>query len=227
VRRWRRLVPLAFLLGCSSLDEGEAGVVAIEIRVPFPPVVEVGESVQLSARPVDADGDSVAVPVSWRSPDNTVTVGEATGLVTGVAPGSARVQATVGSLSSELVTFTVLAPADTLILVGDSVVTAAAEPGTTPPLTVRLESFNPSGVLGSRPVIYEITRPTGTPLAVTLPGNVLIDTLTTAADGTAGVTVSRVAGTPVPDTVLVEIRASRTRGAAVPGSGQRFIVLFQ
>ena len=227
MRRWRRLVPLAVLLGCSSLDEGEAGVVALEIRAPFPAVVEVGETVQFSARPLDADGDSVAVPVVWRSPDNTVTVGAATGLVTGVAPGTGRVQATVGSLASELVVMSVLAPADTLILVGDSVITAPAEPGTTPALQVLLQSFHPPGALGSRPVIYEITRPAGDPAVVTLPGNLQIDTLTTAADGTAGVMVSRVAGAAVPDTVVVEIRASRTRGAAVPGSGQRFIVLFQ
>ncbi len=227
MRRWLRLVPLAALLGCSSLDEGEAGVVAIEIRVPSPPIVEVGETVQLSARPLDADGDSVGATVIWLSPDNTVTVGQETGLVTGTAPGTGRVQARVGSLSSELVVFTVLAPADTLVIVGDSVVTAPAEPGTSPALQVRLDSFNPPGALGSRPVVFEITRPTAEPLAVILPGGVLIDTLTTVSEGTAEVTVSRVAGTPVPDTVLVEVRASRTRGAVVPGSGQRFIVLFQ
>jgi hypothetical protein len=30
-----------------------------------------------------------------------------------------------------------------------------------------------------------------------------------------------------PDTAIVEVRAERTSGAAVPGSGQRFIILFQ
>jgi hypothetical protein len=51
------------------------------------------------------------------------------------------------------------------------------------------------------------------------------DTLTTGADGTAAAVLS-VIGEP-PDTVIVEARATRTRGAVVPGSGQRFIVLFQ
>ena len=132
-----------------------------------------------------------------------------------------------GSLSSELITFTVLAPADTLVLASDSVVVAPVEPGTSAPLVVRLDSRSPPGPLGSRPVVYEITRPTGDPVSVVLSGNVLIDTLTTEADGTASLTVSRVAGTPVPDSVFVEVRASRTRGAVVPGSGQRFIVLYQ
>jgi hypothetical protein len=37
VRRLRRLLPLAILLGCSSLDEGEAGVVSLEITAPSAP----------------------------------------------------------------------------------------------------------------------------------------------------------------------------------------------
>jgi hypothetical protein len=227
VRRWGRLLPLAILLGCSNLDEGEGGVVALEVRAPFPATVEVGETLQLTAVPLDADGDSVAATVTWHSPDATVTIGETTGLLTGVAPGTGRVQATAGSLSSDLIPFGVIAPADTLALVGDSVVVAAADPGTTVPLTVRLESFNPAGALDARPVVYEITRPTAAPFAVTLPNGAVIDTFATGADGTVGVPVSRVTTLPVPDSVFVEVRASRTRGAAVPGSGQRFIVLFQ
>jgi len=227
VRSWLRLAPLALLAGCSTLDEGDAGIVALEVRAPFPAVVEVGETVQLSARPLDANGDSVAAPVTWRSPDLTVSVGETTGQVTGVSPGTGRVQATSGSLSSELIGFSVLAPADTIVLEGDTVVVAAIEPGITTPLTVRLESRSPAGVLGSRPVIFEITRPTTEPLAATLPNGLLSDTVTTGADGKAAVTVSRVLNSPVPDSVFVQVRATRTRGAVVPGSGQRFIVLFQ
>jgi hypothetical protein len=227
VRRWPRLVAVAILAGCSGLDEGEAGVVALEVRAPLPAIVEVGETVQFSATPLDADGDSVGVPVTWRSPDATLAVDAASGLVTGVAPGTGRVQALVGSLVGELVSLAVIAPADTLLLVGDSVVVAPAVPGVTPTLTAQLQSFNPAGPLDARPLIFEITRPTAVPLAVTLPGGVLINTLPTIADGTAGVIVSRAPGVPLTDTVFVEIRASRTRGAAVPGSGQRFIVLFQ
>jgi hypothetical protein len=36
-----------------------------------------------------------------------------------------------------------------------------------------------------------------------------------------------VAGQIPPDTAIVAVRAERIRGSAVPGSGQRFIVLFQ
>ena len=227
MRRWLRLLPVALIVGCSDLDEGEAGIVALEIRVPSPEVVEVGETLQLSAKPLDANGDSVAAPVAWRTADPSfITIGETTGLVTGLGPGTARVQATSGSLSSALVNLRVVAPADTLVLAGDSVVIAPALPGTAS-LTVRLDSRNPAGVAGPRPVVFEITRPTVPPFAVTLPGDDLTETVESGSDGTAAVTVSRAAGTAVPDSVFVVVSATRTRGAIVPGSGQRFIVLFQ
>ena len=53
------------------------------------------------------------------------------------------------------------------------------------------------------------------------------DTLTTAADGTAGAVLGAASGQTPPDTAIVEVRAEGLRGGAVPGSGQRFIVLFQ
>lgn len=229
MKRSLLLVPLAVVPGCSGLDEGEAGIVAIEITTPAFQTIEVGEQLQLSAVPLNADGEIVNVAVTWRTPDATLSVDAASGLLTGVSPGTGRVQATAGTLSSDLLQFTVIAPADTLIIVGDSVVTVPADPGTTGPLVVRLESFNPAGVLGSRPVIYEITSPAaGDAPVVALTGGVQIDTVATAADGTAAtVTLGRTPDTIAPDTAIVEVRASRTRGAAVPGSGQRFIVLFQ
>lgn len=224
-----RLVLLAAVLGCSGLQEGEGGVVGIEVRVPGPDSVEVGESIQLSARPLDKNGDSVGTTVTWVSADPTATIDASSGVLTGVSPGTARVQATVGALSSELITFSVAAPPDTLILAGDSVVVTARDAPASAPLTTRLESFHPAGVLAGRGVIYAITSPdpaAATP-TVLLSGNVVADTLVTGADGTAATTVSVVPGTTAPDTVIVEVRAVRTRGAAVPGSGQRFIVVYQ
>jgi hypothetical protein len=67
----------------------------------------------------------------------------------------------------------------------------------------------------------------GTPIVQIGSAGAQGDTVTTSAEGTATVVVSGVAGQVPPDTAIVEVRASRTRGAPVPGSGQRFIVLFQ
>ena len=220
------LLLLGALAGCSGLQETEGGVVQLDVTVPGPDSVEVGESIQLSAKPLDKNGDSVGTPVTWLSADATATI-DATGLLTGISPGAARVQAGVGSLNSELITFAVVAPADTLVLPGDSVLTVPAGTGTSSDMVTRLDSFNPPGALPGRRVIYAITSPdpAAAPPAVVFSTGTVADTLTTGADGTAAAVLS-VIGAP-PDTVIVEARATRTRGAVVPGSGQRFIVLFQ
>jgi hypothetical protein len=229
VRRWARLLSLLAAAACSGLDEGEGGVVAIELEIPEVQTLEVGEQVQVVARALDAEGQVVDAAIDWRASTAAVTV-DATGLVTGAQPGQAEVQASVGSLASERVAFTVLAPADTIIIAGDSVFTipTGVDPPVTATLTVRLESFNPPQPLSGREVIFEITSPVpGTTPTVQLVGGVQSDTVLTAADGTASVAVEAVSGQVPPDTATVQVRAERTAGAPVPGSGQRFIVLFE
>jgi hypothetical protein len=216
------------VLSCSNLTEGAGGAVGLEIREPANKNLEVGENLQLSATGIEKDGNPVDAPVTWRAPDPTLTV-DATGIITGVSPGTGRVQAFSGSLPSQLVTFTVILRADTLILTGDSVVTVPAGVSNTNPLVVELRSFSPDTSLPGRPVTYTVTAPPDVgPHTVDLPGGVLAATLSTGDDGKVStVTLNRVNGTTQPDTAIVEVRASRTRGDAVPGSGQRFIVLFE
>lgn len=223
-RPW--LLLLVVTSGCSGLQESEAGVVGIQVSVPGPDTVEVGEAIQLSVKPLDKNGDSVAAPVTWVSADTSATI-DAAGVLTGVSPGTARVQASVGSLGSGLITFEVVAPADSLVLPGDSVLTVPAGTATGPGMIIRLDSFHPAGALPGRRVVYAITSPDPAvvPPTVFFSDNTLADTVITGGDGTATAALA-VAGTP-PDTVIVDVRAKRTRGAEVPGSGQRFIVLFQ
>jgi len=229
VRRWMRLLPLLAAAACSGLDEGEGGVVGLEIQAPEDSRLEVGEQVQLSARALDVDGETVDAAITWLASDDALSV-DATGLVTGLQAGTADVQAAVGALTSARVGFSVLARADTLIIDGDSVhvIPVAIDPPVTANLAVRLESFSPAGPAGSHSVIYEITQPVaGTTPVVQLTGGVQSDTLTTTAAGTATIALSLVTGQVPPDTAIVEVRANRLRGSIVPGSGQRFIVLFQ
>jgi hypothetical protein len=223
------LLVLAAVLGCSGLTESQSGVVGIEVRVTGPDTVEVGESIQLSARPLDKNGDSAAAAVTWVSADTSATIDPTTGILTGVSPGTARVQASVGSLSSAIITFAVIPPADTLALAGDSVFTLPAGTTVSPALVTSLQSFHPAGVLAGRGVIYAITSPdpSAGPLGVTLANGLVVDTVLTGSDGTASNALSVVAGATPPPSVIVEVRAQRTRGAAVPGSGQRFTVQFQ
>ena len=225
---WALRASLVLVLGCSDLTEGAGGVVELEIQVPAVTTVEVGEGLQLSARALDRDGNPVTVPISWRSSDPLVTIDD-TGLAIGVSPGTGEVQAFAGSLASERVRLTIIARADTLMLVGDSVVVVAAEAPASAPLVVQLLSFSQPDPLPSRPLVYAITSPPDVgPHSVELPGGVLIDTVSTGATGLEqGVTLNRVAGVPAPDTAIVQVRSYRASGADVPGSGQRFIILFQ
>jgi hypothetical protein len=227
VRLRTRLLPL-LLVACSGLEEGAGGVVAIEVETPEFQTLELGEQVQVVARALDVDGEVVDVPLQWQATTAAVTV-DGSGLVTGAQVGEADVQAVSGTLPSEPVPFDVVARADTIIIAGDSVFTLPiVEPPPVANLTVRLETFTPPTPISGRPVIFEITSPApGATPVVQLAGGVQIDTLTTGEDGTAVAAIAAVSGQVPPDTAIVQVRAVRTRGAAVPGSGQRFIVLFQ
>jgi hypothetical protein len=229
VSRWVLLLGCIVLQGCSSLTEVAGGVVGLEIRVPENRNLEVGESLQLTAVALDKSGNAVDAPITWQATSTTLAVDPNTGIVTGLTPGPGQVQAFTGTLASTAVSLTVIAGADTLILVGDSVVTVPAGVSNTNPLVVELQSLSPPGPVAARPVIYTVTSPSDVgPHIVELPGGVLTDTVQTGTDGAvSSVTLNRVNGTTQPDTAIVEVRAVRTHGAPVPGSGQRFIVLFQ
>jgi len=226
VRRFGLLLA-ALLAACSGLDEGEAGVVGLEVRVPGPDSVEIGESIQLAARPLNKDGDSVGAAVTWLSADPTATIDAATGVLSGVSAGTARVQASVGALDSPLLTFTVVPPADALVLTTDSVVALAAGVTASPPLGVRLDNVV-AGPLPSRSVIFAVTLPdpAAAPSPVVLLNGITADTVLTGADGVAPNTLALVAGATPPDSAIVTVRAVHIRGEDVAGSGQRFIVRF-
>ncbi len=223
----------ALLLGCSTIAEEGGGVIALEITAPVSPTVEVGDTVTFAVRALDRNGDSVPASLTWRTPDTTLAVDGPTGRITGRVGGTTgRVQAILGSLVSNLITVSVLARADTLILVGQDTLRVAQGVTVSGPLSIRLESANPAGPLSGRPVIFEVVSPVfADPSArtVELTGGVLLDTITTGAGGTPAspVTLGRVAGVGSPDSALVEVRAFRARGTVpVPGSGQRFTVRF-
>jgi len=220
------LLPL-LAAGCSGLDEGEAGVVGIEVQVPGPDSLEVGESIQLSARPLNKDGDSVATPVSWFSLDPAASIDAATGVLSGLSVGSARVQATVGSLGSGPISFAIVPRADTLQIAGDSIFTASVTASPLPSFNTVLFSFSPLGPVPSQGVIYAITSPdplAGPPPLVLSTNGAVADTVPTATDGTAVSSLALVPGAVPPESVVVTISAARIRGAVVPGSGQRFIL---
>jgi hypothetical protein len=167
------------LLGCSDLSEGEDGVVALEVTAPAGGAVEVGDTVQYTARALNIQGEEVAAEIRWATPDTAnVSVDSLSGLVAGKAGATvARVQASTGSLLSPLNLISVLARADTLILVSPDTMTVDLLLGSsTPALEARLESYDPAGPL-SGATIYEIVDPVTSPATgPSADGRVLIDT---------------------------------------------------
>lgn len=226
MRRFALVIASLLALGCSDLVEGAGGVVELQIRVPDADSVEVGETLQLTAIALDKDGNPADTPITWRTADTTVTVDE-TGLVTGVAPGIGQVQAFAGSLPSAAVPITVNLRADTLALVGDSVVIVPPAANSTP-LVVQLLSFSQPDPLPSRTVIYSVSFPTITVGQANLPNGTIVDTNSTGPSGLdQSITLNRDPVAPAPDTAFVQVRSPRASGVDVPGSGQRFIVVFQ
>jgi hypothetical protein len=237
-RRAAGVALLGVLAACSDITAGEGGVVALEVRPPVPPQVEVGDTIQLSARALDRNGDSIAAAITWRTVDPAnVFIEPATGRVTGVTPGTiGRVQAVETTLASDIISLTVVAGADT-VEVPDAPIVVDALTAISAPLAARVAARSDTAVSGfagvpGRAMIYTIVDPVfADPAArtVEITGSGLTATVQSGPDGfpIAPVTLSRIAGQTAPATVLVEVSVARRSGALVPGSGRRFTVTFQ
>lgn len=114
----RRVLSLGLLcLACSDLPVTGDGVVILEVTTPPSLTLRQGDRITLVARALDRQGEDVAVAVTWATPDTTISVSE-TGEVTGLtASGTGRVQASVGTLRSNILTF-VLQPQPTGLRAG-------------------------------------------------------------------------------------------------------------
>lgn len=105
----------ALLAACGSLTETEDGVAFLDVLPPAQTTLEVGQTLQLVAIPLDARGEPVEAPVRWVSTATFLAVEESTGLVTALATGTnGRIQASTGTsprlLFAEPVVLTVVEP---------------------------------------------------------------------------------------------------------------------
>ena len=233
MRLWLPLLAAVAGAGCSNITDAGNGIVALDVKVPAHLEVEVGDTIQLAARALDRNGDSVAADITWAVADTTVGVIPASGRFTGRGIGgtTGRVQATEGTLVSDYLTFAVLGRADSLALPAVTALTVPA--GTTSSASLTAQLLGATGVaLGGHRVVFVITSPAFANAAartVQLSNGALADTVVTAADGTLSspVTVDRMTGVSAPPTVVVEVRALRPSGAPIPGSGQAYTVSFQ
>lgn len=223
---------LALLAACSNLATTDGGVSSVEILVPSPAEVEAGGSIQLVGVARGPDGEPLDVPVYWRALDTTIAVDSISGELSGLLAGkTGRVVARAIDLYSAIATFTVLFPADTLVLVGDSVLTVAAGTTASPPLTVRVDAGDPPAPVDRRRVTFEVISPVFADpddRTVEFTGGRLAMSVPTATTGTPSppVTLNRRQGQTAPDTAVVRVTVYRPGGGTVPGSGQHFLVLF-
>ena len=106
--RWCTLLFVAGTMSCGSLPADSEGVVSLEVITPDVSTLPLGQSLTLRARARNLQGDSVAATVYWRTPDTAlVALDTTTGVVVARASsGSARIQAHVGTLISNVITIT-------------------------------------------------------------------------------------------------------------------------
>jgi hypothetical protein len=220
---------LALLGGCSNISAPKGQPVALELSLPVPAAVEQNDTVRLRARALDANGDSVAATIVWRSADTTLTMVDSTGLVTtALTSGTGRVQASTGSLRSALTQLTIRPRSDTLALTAASSDTVPATDSASAVLGTSVLSFNPAGGVLDARVLYEVVDTVAALGKVRFPGGALRQKVATLSSGAAAtITLRKVAGTSPPASVQVRVSANRPSGTPVPGSGQLFTILFQ
>ncbi len=223
---------LAGAVACSELTATADGVTTLLLEIPLPAEVEAGQTLPLRGWPINGSGDTLDLPVIWRALDTTITVDSVLGRLTGrTAGGTGRIVARTGTLYSEIVTFRVLPRADTLAREGPADLTVAPGEPASPELAVRLLAGTPPAAVAGRRVVFTIVHPVFAVPAertVQFTGGALLRVATTGSTGgpAQAVTVSPVTGATPPDSAVVEVAAWRPGGAAIPGSGQRFVVRF-
>ena len=224
---------LAILLAaCSDFTTTEGGIARLDVAAPVPAELEVGGSVTLRAAAIDENGDTLEIPIYWRSLDTTLIVDSVAGLVIGRTAGqTGRVVARAIDLYSNVITFSILRPADTVVRVSDSSVTVAAGVTASPELVARVDGGDPLAPVQGRRVTYEVVQPIFASLddrTVEFAGGLLAISPRSSAQGTPEqpVTLRRRTGRTQPDTAVVDVHVYRPDGTLVAGSGFRFYVLF-
>lgn len=211
------------LAACSSLGEG-GGVVAIEVLVTQPASVEVNDTIQLRARLLDQNGDSIGGTIRWRTPDTTVAVDSVTGRFWGISPGTGRVQAISGSLVGPITPYNVRARADTLIVASDPLTVAVGDSQS----SVLVPKVTTAAAAPVQDATLILTMLFPADSSALLNGTVKADTVLSNASGEPAVTLRvKQHGVVRPDSARVQVEARRPSGAVVPGSGQVIRVFFE
>ena len=228
---------------CEQITGDLDRVIAMEIDMSTR-TVEMGDTLRLTARAINASGEVVPdVVIIWAILDvDSGQLGftlDSAGLVTGIRPGMGQVQARIESLRSDPIDIEVTAIPDSVEAAG--VVRLVVPAGTDQSdglMVLVLESTTGQSLpIADKSVRFALVDPSpGTAAAEglfllandTVPGLDPHETIAvTGATGVATATVHREAGATVPDSAAVEATALTDQGDVVAGSPIRFTVVFE
>jgi uncharacterized protein YjdB len=208
----------------TATSEGQSGTAAVSVTDlpvalvtvnPSPASVYVGASVQLGATLKDANGNPLSGrTVTWTTSDGAVAAVDGTGLVSGIALGTATITATsegqtgtaTVTVSSVPVASVVVAPSAANILVGATVqLTATAQDAA-------------GGVLAGRAITWSSSNPSvatvsSSGLATGLAAGTT--TISATSEGTNAAATVTVANVPVASVVITPATALMLAGASV------------
>jgi hypothetical protein len=95
---------------CGSLPDAGDSIVSLQLDLPASLALAMNHSLTLHAVALDLQGDPVATPIYWRTADTAlVALDSVQGTITArVNTGTARIQARVGTLLSDIVNITLI-----------------------------------------------------------------------------------------------------------------------
>jgi len=229
-------------VACSELTGNLHRTIAIEIQGAATRSVEEADTLQMTARAIDASGEVVAVAaIAWEvisAPPVGLTLDSLTGFIQAVSPDTVRIQARVDNLTTGPVTIRVLGAPDSISSSLDSLpplvkshaadtVSVSVWDLTTKPDT-RL-------ALPEKSVHFELSDPApGSAAANSLylalvgatavPDDPFRVTAVSGANGVAQVVLHRVTGATQPDSAVIHAIALTALGDTVAGSPVRLVV---
>ncbi len=164
--------------GTSAIVVLQAPVASVTVLPPSPDTVFIGYTTQLSAVTKDAGGGTLTGRVvTWQSDNTAAATVDATGLVTGVAAGTANITATSEGKTGSVTLISTVAPVGSVVVApsSDSVTTG----GITKQLTATVRDVKGT-VVTDRTITWASTQPS---LATVSPSNGATVTVTGVSPG--------------------------------------------
>jgi hypothetical protein len=203
--------------------------------------VEEADTLQMTARAIDASGEVVAdAALAWEvisAPPVGLTLDSLTGFIQAISPDTVQIQARVDNLTTGTITIRVLAAADS-ISPRDSLRTMVSS-HTTDTVSVSVWDLTTRPdtqlALPEKSVHFELSDPApGSAAANSLylalvgatavPDDPFLVTAVSGAKGVAQVVLHRVTGTTQPDSAVIHAIAITALGDTVAGSPVRLVV---